>query len=76
MRLPVLQPDPGDARGDSGAWPPPTPPGRPAMSRRSFLRQGTAAAGGLAALAAEASPLARLVGGEHDTRRQERLDAR
>ncbi|MHC4770043.1 MAG: 4Fe-4S dicluster domain-containing protein, partial [Planctomycetota bacterium] len=65
MRLPVLQPDPGDAGGDSTPWPREAP-GPSAVSRRSFLRQGTAAAGGLAALAAAASPLARLVGGDHD----------
>ncbi|MHC5047327.1 MAG: 4Fe-4S dicluster domain-containing protein [Planctomycetota bacterium] len=65
MRLLVLQPDPDDAGGDSTPWPRQAP-GPPAMSRRSFLRQGTAAAGGLAALAAAASPLARLVREDHD----------
>jgi molybdopterin-containing oxidoreductase family iron-sulfur binding subunit len=65
MRPPVFQPDPGDAGGDSTPWPRETPD-PPVVSRRSFLRQGTAVAGGLAALAAAASPLARLVDGEHD----------
>jgi len=36
------------------------------VSRRSFLRAGAGAAGGLAALAAALSPLARLVGDDHD----------
>ena len=65
MRLLVLQPDPDDAGGDSTPWPRQAP-GPPAMSRRSFLRQGTAAAGGLAALAAAASPLARLAREDHN----------
>ncbi|MHC4427395.1 MAG: 4Fe-4S dicluster domain-containing protein [Planctomycetota bacterium] len=36
------------------------------VSRRSFLRSGTAAVGGLAALAASMSPLGRLAGSDHD----------
>jgi molybdopterin-containing oxidoreductase family iron-sulfur binding subunit len=39
---------------------------REGVSRRSFLRAGTAAAGGLAALAASVSPLGRLAGSGHD----------
>ncbi|MHC4964633.1 MAG: 4Fe-4S dicluster domain-containing protein [Planctomycetota bacterium] len=65
MRPPVLHPDPDDGRG--GQVPcPPREPGPPPVSRRSFLRAGAGAAGGLAALAAALSPLARLVDGDHD----------
>jgi molybdopterin-containing oxidoreductase family iron-sulfur binding subunit len=64
MRLPVLQPDASDAGGGDHRFR--EGPQRPSVSRRSFLRRGTAAAGGLAAVAAAASPLAKLVGGDQD----------
>jgi Fe-S-cluster-containing dehydrogenase component len=47
--------------GGSGA-----PAGRASLTRRSFLRQGVAATGGLAALGAAISPLAQLVGTDTD----------
>jgi Fe-S-cluster-containing dehydrogenase component len=58
MRHPVLQPD--AVEGGGGVEPPASP------SRRSFLRQASAAAGGLAALGAAVSPLTKL--GERDNR--------
>jgi Fe-S-cluster-containing dehydrogenase component len=60
MELPILKPASPDGharlQGGGAAGAPPTP----RLTRRSFLRRGTAAAGGLAALGAAVSPLAEL----------------
>jgi Fe-S-cluster-containing dehydrogenase component len=42
------------------------PPPAPSVSRRSFLRQGAAATGGLVALGAAVSPLRQLIGADTD----------
>ncbi|HRQ73916.1 MAG TPA: 4Fe-4S dicluster domain-containing protein [Phycisphaerales bacterium] len=69
MRLPILK-SPSQGNGNGGSCGSgcgcasgngsPTPDNGPGMSRRSFLRTGTAAAGGLTAIAAALSPLREL----------------
>jgi Fe-S-cluster-containing dehydrogenase component len=66
----VLRPlkrTPGPASGAPAQPSTPGPGGpRPPLSRRSFLRQGAAATGGLVALGAAVSPLRQLVGTDTD----------